>query len=120
MTIGLSAQKWLDEKECWDKWIELGSLESVRRYYQKNGVLNNRTGDPPTQSAIQKAAYRWMLGNIHEARKQVEHEWQKDGRILTEDEWKKFLFRVVKTTYYQTPVKLEKFIVGYGLQSYVY
>lgn len=118
MTIGIAAPNLLDERECWSKWIELGSLERVRREYQRTGVLNKRTGDPPTISAIQKAAYRWVLKNLEEAREQIKHEWEKEGRFLTDDEWKKYHYRILRITYYQTPVKLKKLIAQHGLREY--
>src|SRR5215207_323588 len=72
MTAGINTMKLLDPQRCWTEWIRLGSLNRVRELFHDEGLRHPRTKVVPTISAIEKAAYRWALTNLDEARQDLE------------------------------------------------
>lgn len=108
----------LDPEQCWNDWISLGSLRKVRRKYQHEGLISSRTGETPNESAIQKAAYNYAINHIEEMKERFDYEYMKDGRIPTEDEWKKRLYRIGYLLFYQRKSRLQEFINKHGLQAY--
>lgn len=119
MTIfSSSSLQILDPKQCWDDWIALGSLRKVRRKYQHEGLISSRTGAAPNESAIQKAAYNYAINHIEEMKERFDYEYMKDGRIPTDDEWKRRLYRVGYLLFYQRKSRLQEFINKHGLQAY--
>lgn len=119
MAPGLKDRGFLDPEDCWKKWITLGSLGLVRKAYAKEEKINSKTGNPPTKSAIEKAAYMWALDHLKEARKDLEFAWVKDGHILTDEAWNKFLVKAAHLVHYQRMHKFENFVNQHGLQQYV-
>ena len=108
----------LDPEQCWNDWIELGSLRKVRRKYEHEGLISTRTGEPPNESAIQKSAYNYGITHIDEMKERFEYEYMKDGRVPTEDEWKSRLYRIGYLLFYQRQARLQEFINKHGLQAY--
>lgn len=116
MAPGLRSKGFLDPKTCWKEWNNVeGSLGAVRKKFVQKGILNEKTGKPPTNSGIEKAAFMWALYNQKEARKDLEFSWQREGRILTDDEWKKFLINAANLVFYQRPNRLSEFLSENGL-----
>jgi len=119
MTIFTSARKQiLDPEECWNDWIELGSLAKVKRKYEYEGKVSQRTGSTPNESAIQKSAFNYAIRHIDVARERFEYELQKEGIPVTEDMWKERLYRMGRLLFYQRPVRLKNFIETHGLEKY--
>lgn len=58
---------YLDDKQCFDLWIELGTLEKVRQHLYSLGIKNPLSGNMATPFGIRTAAFRWMLHNLDEA-----------------------------------------------------
>lgn len=122
MTVFFDETELLDPKRCWEYWVECGSLLKVRRRMRDEGLINPNTGLPPTNSAIQKAAYRWVVEspeNTNAAKERFIYESSLRGQPANDDEWKRKLYRVGHLLYYQRPKRLREFIAQYGLQSYV-
>lgn len=59
----------LDRKQCFELWVELGSLPKVQQSLARKGVVNPKTGKPAGLPAIRAAAYKHVFYNIAEARK---------------------------------------------------
>lgn len=58
----------LDGKDCFYKWVELGSATKVRNYYANLGIVSPRTGRPFVTSGIYTSAIRYVLENHEEVR----------------------------------------------------
>lgn len=69
--LGISNKnpKYIDKKECFEKYLQLGSLGSVYRYFEAKGTISPITGRPPTRQAIKNAAWTYILFNIPLAKK---------------------------------------------------
>lgn len=121
MTVFITNQPMLDPKQCWDDWVSLGSLTKVRENFRLNNVYHPITGNPPTISAIQKAAYLWATTS-HEtlaiAKERFEYECKKRGKIPTDEMWGKKAYMMCKLLYYQRPNKLKEHVEKFGLQAY--
>ena len=119
MTRLFRARNLLDEKFCWKEWQKpKGSLLKVITDLNSQGKLNPDTGRPFTPSGIQKAAFRWALDNIEEARRDVEYKLNTDGRTLSERAWKEFLYDMTKLACQTEPRKFERYVAKLGLQGY--
>jgi hypothetical protein len=117
MPAGIGNKGLLDPKQCWKDWnLELGTLNAVREKLRKQGVINPSTGEPPTASAIEKAAFSWAIHNQEEARRDLAQAWRNFGYVLTDEEWRSFLGRASNLVYYQRPRKLERFRVQNGIR----
>src|SRR5215207_73764 len=113
MPPGLRDRTLLDGKECWKLWnVELGTLNAVRRKFREDGLINPKTGEPPTASGIEKAAFYWAIENKTEARKDLERAWLKEGLILTESEWERVLNNMAKLVFHQRPRRYERFVAA--------
>lgn len=108
----------LDPERCWKEWIRTGSLNEVRKVFEREGIKNPRTLEPPTLSAIEKAAYRWVLNNQEEGRQDLEFAWSSQGQVLNDFKWKQFLASKAKLAYFVQPRKIEKFLTENGLLEY--
>ena len=120
MTIFLSPQSLLTPEKSWNDWVRLGSLTKVRREYLANEIVNPRTGNPPTESAIQKSAYKWCTENqknLDAARERFNHEYTTSGIIPTDELWRKKVFMMIKLLYYQQPSKMQEYLKKYGVED---
>jgi len=77
--------QWLDREECFRLWCELGSIKRVCMYLERDGIVNPTTLEAPSDSGVRFAAYKHMLYNPEEARK----EYMKLGVFLDgkNDHW---------------------------------
>lgn len=117
MTPGLKNKGMLDPKRCWKEWtVSLGSLRAVRENLYINGEINPKTGQPPTKSGIQKAAFSWAIENQEEARKDLEYAWEKAGHVLTDELWQDRIVGFAKLIYHQRPGRFQKFLDKHGFQ----
>ena len=115
MTAGIRTISVLDPERCWREWVRLGSLNKVRNLFDDEGLRNPRTMRVPTISAIEKAAFRWALGNLEEARRDLVRAWQAEGEVLTDERWKEFLKDKAILAYYLQPRRLERFLEQHQL-----
>lgn len=118
MTTGLRST-YLDPKECWKSWIELGSLNKVQAKYIREDVRSPRTGTYPIIQAIEKAAKRWAINNPEEARKDLAYAWQVKGEILTEEKWNTWLNSAVRNVLGRSQPSLRRYVVRHGLQGII-
>lgn len=120
MAAGLRGRLIVDPYTCWKKWhVELGTLRKVREYYRKEGIVNPRTGEPPTKRAIEMSAFNWALNNPEEARKDLDKAWQREGFVLTDDEWGLTLYKFAKACYYQRPGKFRRYVESHNLEKWM-
>jgi hypothetical protein len=119
MRAGLGFSKYLNPKECWKLWHSLGGLSRVREHFLKKGVVNPKTGNPPTIAGIEKAAFAWALENKEEARKDLAYSWQQEGHVLDDEKWDDFLYRTAKLVFYQRHKKFSRYIEANGLQRFL-
>ena len=110
MTAGIKTLSILDPRRCWKEWMRLGSLTRVRDLFHGEGLRHPRTMKAPTISAIEKAAYRWALTNLDEAKEDLGFAWQAEGLMLTEEMWKQFLYDKAHLAYFVQPKKIQKFL----------
>lgn len=57
----------LDPKECFDAWLELGTLNRATRHLEEKGYLNPSTGSPFGLAGVRAAAFSWMFDHPDEA-----------------------------------------------------
>lgn len=115
MTVGMSIISILDPKRCWKEWIRLGSLNKVRGMLEDEGLRNPRTMRVPTISAIEKAAFRWALENLAEAKEDTTYAWQTEGIMMTEEMWREFLVDKARLAYFVQPKKIQSFLEEHQL-----
>jgi len=119
MTPGIGLKKFLDPETCWKDWIvRFGSLGKVRAELLRRGVVNEKTGNPPTRSAIEKAAFMWAADHHEEARKDLDYAWRNAGQILTDEKWREFIVGAAKLAYHQRPIRFEEFCKKYGFENH--
>lgn len=117
MVIGLKRKnQLLDPKKSWEYWIKYRTLAAARNKYLEDGLVNRFTGSPPTESAIQKSAYNWMILNQEEARKEMDYAWASYGEILTEEKWRSKLEEAIHLLFYQRPKDLERLLKENGFE----
>lgn len=115
MVAGMSTISILDPERCWREWIALGSLTKVMNLFEQEGLRNPQTQRVPTISAIEKAAYRWMLENLDEARRGLEFAWSSEGVILTDEKWNEFVIEKARLAYFVQPRKFERYLEQHNL-----
>ena len=82
ITMRTGRPKWLDRKECFDLWCELGTVRKVQLNLARKGIVNPTTKNPPSDSGVRFAAYKYVLYNPGIARK----EYMKLGEFLDGEE----------------------------------
>lgn len=115
MTVGVSVIAILDPKRCWKEWIRLGSLNKVRNLLNDEGLRNPKTLRVPTISAIEKAAFRWALENLEEAKRDTTYAWQTEGIMMTEEMWREFLANKARLAYFVQPRRVQSFLEEHNL-----
>lgn len=120
MPAGLRNRGYLDPEMCWKEWcIHSGSLKATQEKFYSQGIRNPRNDEPPTKSGIEKAAFFWAIQNQDEARKDLEYAWLKEGQVLTDERWKKFLASASRLVFFQRPRRHEEFLHNNGLAEYI-
>lgn len=117
MAPGLKYATLLEPEKCWKLWNELGSLRKVKAKLRSEGVVNPRTGEPPTSSAIEKAAFMWLINNPQEARKDAEYSWRREGKIMTDADFNDLLYNAARMTFYQRPGRWYEWLSKMGLEE---
>lgn len=70
--------------------------------------------------SIKYWAWKWALmeENYDEAFDYVRQRFATEGRIFTEDEWRRSLVENAKWVFQYSPIKINEFIEKRGLQNY--
>ena len=120
MAPGLRNKGYLNPKECWKDWnVNLGSLGEVQKDHLSKRKTHPVTDQAPSKSGIEKAAFGWALYHQDEARKDLEYAWQRQGVILTDEDWYRWLINAASLFFYRRPIPFNKFVAQFGLQRYV-
>ncbi len=99
--IGMKKIKvWLDPKESFDAWIESGSVYKARYIMRdKYGKVNPSSGKIASHEGIWDAAWRYVLDNPIEARKQINDVWKANGELLDDTRWNTMVIRRARYLY---------------------
>jgi hypothetical protein len=104
--IGVPAKnsRYLDKKECFEKYVQLGSLAAVKRYFDNRGFVNPATGKPPTRQAIKNATFTYILFNIDDAKKVLDSYYVGKGVDWNDEKFNEMLVvygarHLTKSTY---------------------
>lgn len=79
--LGISNKnpKYIDKKECFNLYLQLGSLGNVMRYFQNKGFVSPVTGRPPTRQSIKNAAFTYIMLNIPDAKVRLDDYYLSKG-----------------------------------------
>lgn len=91
MPITGRRDKQLDEKECFDLWLKLGSLQKVSKKLASEGKVNKNTEKPFTYAGIRFAALRHVIYNPDEAREDMKKADPYSPYVQTDGAWYRFL-----------------------------
>jgi len=83
--------KQLDEKECFELWLKLGSLQKVSNRLASEGKINVNTGEPFTYGGVRFAALRYVIYNPDEAKEAMREADPYSPYVQTEGAWYRFL-----------------------------
>ncbi len=110
MPIGIQRPKeYLDGRECFDMWIETGSLARTVTRMIANGLRNPRNGNSPSRDGVGAAAWRFALTNLDYARAKTAQAWAVYGQVLSDEEWNDLILHAAKSNYTRT--KFNRFLV---------
>ena len=120
--MSMKRKRILDGKTCWKAWVKPGS--SLLKACREVGVVNPRTGRPPTPRAFEVSAYRWVLdgtpADVQEARRDYAYyKLSMDGETVGDREWGIHMVEMIKTTFHKSEKALAKYVNRHGLQQYV-
>ena len=88
MPIGMKPQKvYLDKSTCFHTYINCGSIGKTVKILHSQGVVNPKTGKPPTDMGVWNAVWLYALENMVEAKKLTFETWLNNGKIGTDLEW---------------------------------
>lgn len=85
--------KQLDEKQCFDLWLQLGTLQKVANRLEKEGNVNENTGKPFTLMGIRVAALRYLIHNPEQAKERMIESDPYSEYVQTEQSWRRFLIK---------------------------
>jgi len=91
MPITGKRKKQLNEKQCFDLWLDLGSLKKVSKKITREGQINENTGEPFTLEGIRKSALRYLIYRPEDARVRMEEADPFSPYLQSDREWHKFL-----------------------------
>lgn len=110
------AIKSLNDKECFEKWCELGSVERVSKYLENSGKINRRTNKPFTPMSVWHAAMRYALENLDE----VFGKFKEIGGFNTREEWEEYMVEKAMTVYYSSKKRYMDWIRRNNFEKYSY
>lgn len=102
------------KKESFEKWIELGSLVRVAKYFEEKGLVDKYTGKPFKPYSFRYAAYTYLLENHKEAKPLVE----KLGFVGDADDWNIYLIHRALTIFGYSKVRFMKWIKKNNFERY--
>lgn len=83
---------YLDDEVCFMLWAELGTLDKTMYELERRGLVNPKTGNPPTRRAIQVASKRYIMGNLKESYTV----YRKLGSLLSWEEYLRWAVHYIK------------------------
>ena len=105
------------DKEYFELWKELGTLNKVSNHLKIAGEVNPRLKQQFSEMTIRIAAYRYVIEFPEEAKATFDTEY---GRVLTQEEWEEFLVRTAMSIYDSSTDRLKSWIERKGMQKYDY
>lgn len=69
-------RRFLDDKQVFDLWIELGNSGRVYEYFVENEILSPRTGRPPAECSLLTACFRYISKNFPDAIAKIKHAYE--------------------------------------------
>jgi len=119
MPINSKQIKQLNDEECLNLWLELGSTNKVARFLEKNGKVNSRTGKRFTDMSIWNSAMRHLLKDPDKAYQiYLDH-----GAEFTREEFDEFLVEKAVTALGQVKSRFMKWAKKHGYHpeyQYIY
>ena len=110
MTIGMVTKPTLDNKTCFDLWIQTSSLNKTLKSLTRSGIMSKRRpGKPVSRQAVWIAAWTYVLENVTEARPKLDEVFRMNGEILDDVTWKSMIQRKADNIYLHVPRKKEQF-----------
>lgn len=98
--IGLRTTKqYLDGKQVFDLWIEMGSIRKVVRKLNDLGFRNPRTGNVVTAMGAWGAAWLFVFDNLDYAKGRAFDGWKFHGVILEDEVWNKLVLKEARYLY---------------------
>jgi len=104
----------LDDKECFDLWVELGTLKKVGMELVRRGKASPTTGKAYTGTIISKHASRWAIENPEEAREI----FIQQGSTLTQEQWERWMVERATTVYHFSPNNFFRWIERNDFEKY--
>lgn len=104
----------LDNKECFEYWVEIGTLRKVAMVFEREGRINPLTDRPYTFIAVWMAAYKWVLENPDEAWKI----YQEKGSPLSKEQWEKFLTAKAAYIFKERPNYFKEWLLENKFEKY--
>lgn len=109
MPFGFSRRQTLDPEQCFNLWIELGSVYKVPILLkEKYEIFNPRTGKPYTPMGVWNSAWNYVLNNLIEAKKKQEEVYRQNGEILQDRDWYSHVAKEAKYLY--SPKRYQEFL----------
>jgi len=93
----LNHNQFLDGERLFNKYFgEMGTSRSVAKligFCVSEGMVNPKTGKPPTRMGIWKAMWTWALKpeNLSRSRKVFNEGMILSGQLYNDEEWKEFV-----------------------------
>lgn len=84
-------KKQLDDKECFDLWMETGTLEKASKRLTDAGKINQDTGKPFHPISLRFAALRHLIRNPKEVKEKFEEIDPNSPYLISQETWQKFL-----------------------------
>lgn len=93
--IGRIYTKVITDKMAWDAWMKTGSTYKAPEYlFRVHGITSPRNkGKLVSHAGVAIAAYRYMLDNPVEARKDLDDSMKANGVLLTDEHWYELIYR---------------------------
>ncbi len=110
-----SLNQFVSNKEIFDLWIELGSLNKVGRNLAGRGIINKYTGKPLVATALWERAMRWVLYNPDEAKVIYEIKME---RKIPQEQWERWLVKKACKVFDDAQRQLREWIKTYGMEQY--
>jgi hypothetical protein len=114
----------IDGGECWRRWWTLPkrtSLKKVARQFEREGLVNSKTGKPYCGNSIRYHAWSWALKpeNQKAAYDVLRQHWAQQGRIITDEDWKFIMTEAAKNIVFKGRKRnLRRFLVQNNLMEY--
>lgn len=107
-------QRILNPKECFELWVELGSIQKVCGNLAFKGTINPYTQRPFTPMGVWKSAMFWVTSNIEEAWKF----YQEGGSPFTKKEFEEWVVGKAMFVYGTSRKRFLRWIDENGFEKY--